>query len=216
MRNIYDNLDQIEKHPGMYLGNDYGIIALNLFVTGFLFGGGKFYDKKQGYPDFCLFSNWLGGILKYKFEKSGMNWCWLLLDKYKDDKIAFEKFFFYLKQFKETKVEVIVVPLTKANIHFSIKHGTNQLWCKVGRSSKTYFYYLRKIDKLILFKIKPSRTLFTLMVNINNKVLETRNSDMTGKVLRIKIEEQFGIELSNWKALNANDSKTILRQFKII
>lgn len=216
MRNIYDSFDHIEKRPAMYLGNDYGIIALNHFVTGFMLGGGQFYDKKLNYPDFSLFTNWLGGIFKYKYEGSSMNWSWMLLDKYKDDKKALEKFFFYLKQFKAANNEVVVIRLTKVNVRYAVEHKADYLWCKVGNVSKSYYSNLKKIDKIILFKLKPSRTLFSLLVTKDNKVLDTRNTDMTNRILQNKIEKQFGIDLENYKALNSVDSKIILRKHRII
>ncbi len=200
----------------MYLGNDYGIIALNHFLTGFMLGGGQFYDKKLNYPDFSLFTDWLGGILKFKHERSSMNWSWLLLDKYKDDKKALKKFFFYLKQFKTAENEVIIVPLSKANIQYAIDHKENHLWCKVGNISKTYYNNLKRVDKIILFKLKPSRTLFSVLVTKDNKVIDTSNTDMTDRILRNKIERQFGIELDKWKAISSIDGKTILRKYKII
>lgn len=200
----------------MYLGNDYGIIALNHFVTGFMVGGGQFYDKKLNLPDFSLFTDWLGGVLKYKYESSSMNWSWLLLDKYKDDKKAFDKFFSYLKQFKTADAEVLIVPLSKTNIQYAIDHKEDQLWCKVGNISKSYYTNVKKIDKIVLFKLKPSRTLFSLLVTKDNKVLDTRNTDMTDRILRNKIEKQFGINLDKYKAINSTDSKTILRKHRII
>lgn len=200
----------------MYLGNDYGIIALNHFVTGFMVGGGQFYDKKLNYPDFSLFTDWLGGILNYKYDKSSMNWSWLLLDKYKDDKKALEKFFFYLKQFKSADNEVVIVPLTIANIQYAIDNKEDQLWCKVGNVSKSYYSNLKKVDKIILFKLKPSRTLFSLFISKDNKVMDTRNTDMTDRILRNQIEKQFGIDLDKWKTISSVHSKVILRQHKII
>ncbi|MFB9108510.1 hypothetical protein [Flavobacterium gyeonganense] len=129
MRNIYDSFDHIEKRPAMYLGNDYGIIALNHFVTGFLVGGGQFYDKNLNHPDFSLFTDCLGGILKYKYESSSMNWSWLLLDKYKEDKKALDKFFSYLKQFKTADNEVVIVPNQK--LTFSMQLTTKKISCGV-------------------------------------------------------------------------------------
>jgi hypothetical protein len=216
MRNIYDIFDHIEKRPAMYLGNDYGIIALNHFVWGFNCGGGKFYSKKLNYPDFSLFTDWLGGMLKFKYEGSSMNWSSLLLEKYKEDKKALEKFFFYLKQFKAANNEVVLVSLTKKNIQYAIEHKADYLWCKVGNTSKLYYNNLKKIDKIVLFKLYPSRTLFSLLVSKDNKVIETRNSDMTDNILRNKIEKQFAIDLKKWKAINSADSKAILHQYKII
>lgn len=200
----------------MFLGNDYGIIALNHFVTGFSLGGGQFYNKKLNCPDFSLFTDWLGGIFKYKYERSSANWSWLLLEKYKDDKKALAKFFFYLKLFKAADNEVVVVPLTKANVQFALENKTNYLWCKVGNTSKSYYGNLKKIDKIVFYKLKPSRTLFSLIVAKNNKVLDTRNTDMTDRILRNKIEKQFGINLAKFKAINSVDSKAILRKHKII
>lgn len=216
MKNIYDLFDNIEKKPAMYLDNDYGIVSLNRFVAGFICGGGQLYDKKVNYPDFSLFTDWLGGILKFKYENSAMNWSWLLLDKYKDDKKALEKFFFYLKQFKAADNEVVIVTLTKANIQYAIEHKKDQLWCKVGNISKSYYSNLKKVDKIVLFKLKPSRTLFSLLVNKDNKVMEIRNKDMTGRILRNKLEKQFGIVLDKWKAINSADSVKMLHQYKII
>lgn len=216
MKNIYDIFDRIEKSPSMYLGNDYGIISLNHFVTGFMVGGGQFYDKKLNSPDFSLFTDWLGGILKYNYEKSPMNWSSLLLNKYKDDKKALEKFFFYLKQFKTADNEVVIVPITTANIQYAIDHKKNQLWCKVGNVSKSYYNNLKKVEKIILFKLKPSRTLFSLLMSKDNKILDTRNTDITDGILRNQIEKQFGIDLGKLKTINSIEGRVILKQHKII
>lgn len=200
----------------MYLGNNFGIIALNNFVTGFMIGAGQLYGKKPGYPDFSLFTAWLGGILKYNYESSPMNWSWLLLDKYKDDKKALKKFFFYLKQFQSAKIEVIVIPLAKTNIEYAVEHKANHLWCGVGKVSKSYYSNLKKIDKIVLFQLKPSRTLFSLLVNKDNKLLDARNTDMTNRVLLNKIEEQFGIDHVKRNAINFIEGTKILQRFKII
>ena len=149
----------------MYLGNDYKVIALNHFITGFITGGGHFYDKKSNYPDFLLFTDWLGGMLKFKHEKSSMNWSWLLLDKYKDDKKGLERFFFYLKQFKTFENEVIIVPLLNVNIQYAIDNKEDHLWCKVGNDSKSYYSNLKKESVCKIF-IK-SRAAVTGIRNTN-------------------------------------------------
>ena len=165
MRSIYDIPDHVEKRPAMYLGNDYGVIALNHFITGFITGGVHFYYKKSNYPDFLLFTDWLGGMLKFKHEKSSMNWSWLLLDKYKDDKKGLERFFFYLKQFKTFENEVIIVPLLNVNIQYAIDNKEDHLWCKVGNDSKSYYSNLKKESVCKIF-IK-SRAAVTGIRNTN-------------------------------------------------
>ena len=200
----------------MFLGNNYGIIALNNFVLGFILGGGQLYDKKLNYPDFSLFTNWLGGMWKTKYEKYSMNWSWILLEKFKDDKKALEKFFFYLKKFKSADNEVIVITLTKNHIQYAIDNKEGQLWCKIGNVSKLYYLNLKKVDKIILFRLHPSNTLFSLLTDKNDKVIDGRNIDMTNKILRIKIEKQFGIDLDKFKAVNSVVANSILRRHKII
>jgi len=216
MGSIYDIFEHIEKRPAMYLGNDYGIAALNCFVTGFRFGGGEFYSRKLNYPNFNLFTEWLGGVLKYKYENSSVSWSGLLLEKYKDDRKALEKFFYYLNRFKTSESEVAVVPLKNENIEFALQNKTGYLWCKVGNVSKSYYDNVKKIDKLILFKLNPSKTLFLLIIDKNSKIIDDRNIDMTDKILRSKIEKQFGINLIKLKMSNSVSNKNILREYKII
>lgn len=108
------------------------------------------------------------------------------------------------------------MPISKTNIQYAIDHKEDQLWCKVGNVSKSYYSNLKKVDRIVLFKLKPSRTLFSLLVTKDDKVLDSRNTDMTDRILRNKIEKQFDINLNNYKAINSADSKTILRKHKII
>lgn len=216
MKTIYDIFDIIEKKPGMVLGHSVGITALDHFIQGYSWGGGRFYDKKSGYPDFSLFTDWLCGMIKYKHEYSSMNWHWHLLNKYKDEEKALKKFFDYLNQFKKSRYECMVVPLKKNDILYSIGNKTNALWCKAGNTSGSYYAHLKKTDKIILFKMTPSRTLFSLMVSKDGKVSETRNTDITGRLLRKKIEMQFGIDLGSYKAVDSEKSAKILRKYKIV
>ena len=200
----------------MFLGNDYGVIALNHFVTGFIVGGGQYYDKKLNYPNFSLFTDWLGGLWNTKYEKYAMNWSWLLLAKYKDDKKALKKFFYYLSKFKSVNKEVVIVRLTKTNIQYAINHNENQLLCKVSNVSKSYYSNLKKIERIILFKLYPSNTQFSLLVDKNGKVIDSRNTDMTNRILKIQIEKQFGIKVDKYKAVESADSNKILKQYKVI
>ena len=83
----------------------------------------------MNYPDFSLFTDWVVGMLKSKYEGSAINWSWLLMDKYKNDKKALDKFFFYLDQFKNSESSITLVPITKGNIDYSIQNKTNYLLC---------------------------------------------------------------------------------------
>lgn len=200
----------------MFLGNDFSIQSLNNFITGFAFAGGKTYDKSLNYPDFALFTNWLGGRLNYKYEASAMNWSWLLLNKFKDDKKAFAKFFYYLDQFKKSEPEVIMIKINKKNIQQALGSNLSLLWCGISNSPDSYSNNLQKVDRVILYKLRPGKTLFCLLLSKNNKVLESRNTDITGKVLQKKIERQFGIRLDNRKAISLKNSRTLLHQHKLI
>jgi hypothetical protein len=85
----------------MYLGNEYGVKALNHFLTGFMTAGCKFNDEEKNYPNFILFTDWLNNELG-NTEARSWNWSGVLLEKYKDDKKALDKFFYYLNKFKDS------------------------------------------------------------------------------------------------------------------
>jgi hypothetical protein len=213
---IYHILDHIEKKPAMYLGNAYGIKALNLFIAGYCCAGGRSYDEDLNVPDFQLFTSWLGGILEYEYENSSGNWSWLLLERYNDDRYALNKFFNYLAQFKTSIPKVQLIELTKDHIDYSKKNKIAELWCIVGNTSGEYFKYLSNVDKVVLFKLHPSRTLFSLLIDKDNRVIESRNIDMTESTLRNKIEKQFGIDLDEYKPIDSKKGVRIMKQYNLI
>jgi hypothetical protein len=216
MRNLYDILTDIEKRPAMFLGNGFDLKSLDNFILGFMYGGGKLSNPKSHYPDFSLFTNWLGGMLKINSEKSAANWSWLLKEKFKDDKKTFMNFFYYLNIFKSAEPIAYIIPIKTANIDYAINNNSSYLWCVTGNGNVNYKKNLRKINSIVIFNLNPSRTTFTLLLDKNSKVIEDRNYDMTGKILLKEIEKQFNISLSKIKPLSAIDSIETLRKYKII
>jgi hypothetical protein len=216
MRTLYDILDNIESRPAMFLGNDCDTKALDHFIYGFKTGGGQLHDSKLNYPDFTLFTDWVGGMLKINSVKSSVGWHWLLKDKFKDDKKAWNKFFQYLRQYKESEPEVLIIPIKESNIEYSINNNFGYLWCISGSGGETYKRNLKKINSIVVYNLKPSRTTFALLLDKKGKVIESRNSDMTGRILLKEIEKQFNISLSKIKPLSTVDSIVTLRKHKVI
>ncbi len=197
----------------MYLGNGCTIESLNNFVLGFIFGGGKLNHKASSFPDFSLFTGWIGGIFKYKHENSSGNWSWFLTEKYSDRKKALTKFFHYLDIFKQENIEVTVIPIKTTHIEYSIKHQLNYIYFG---NNKSHDGNLRKLDRIVLFKIGRSRTLFCVAIDKNDKILGHRNIDMTGKILLKKIEKQFNMKSITFDKKNEQKGKQILEINKII
>lgn len=215
-RNIYEILELIKDWPALYLGNNYGITALNHFMTGYWMGQRTLYDKGTNYPNFSLFTDWLVGLQKYDYESTSSNWIWHFLKRYKDEKKALEKFFNYLQKFKSAQAEVMVIPINEDHIRYSIERESYHLWCKYGNSSRLYTTHLKKVNRIILFKLLPSNTLFSLLIDKNNRIIDQSNSDIANKTLRKKIEKQFGIQLPEWSPLNSIESRNILRTYNVM
>jgi hypothetical protein len=213
LKSIYIILEEIQKRPAMYLGNGCTIESLNNFVLGFIFGGGKSNHKSSSYPDFSLFTGWIGGIFKYKYENSSGNWSWFLTEKYPNKEKALNKFFHYLQVFKKEKIEVTVIPIKKEQVEYSIKNQLNYIYCG---NNNSYDRNLRKLDRIILFKIGRSRTLFCIAIDKNDKILDQRNTDMTGNILLRKIEKQFNMKSVTFDKKNEQKGKQILETNKII
>lgn len=212
---IYKILDFIKSRPAICLGNDFRMTDLNNFITGYYLGGGKTYSKQDNIPDFHFYTNWLAGILKIKYEGISQNWSWLLKDKFKTDKLAFDKFFYYLEKFKKSAISYSKLDLTEAQINYCIINQTNALWCIEGNIDKNYFKHIRQLQTIYLLKIGTSSALFSLLVNKKGKIAETRNTDITGRFLIQKIEKQFGLNLDpDWQEFRMDrEELSLLRKY---
>lgn len=197
----------------MFLGNDFRMTDLNNFITGYYFGGGKTYSKQDNIPDFGFYTDWLAGMLNVKYEHIPQNWSWLLKDKFKTDKLAFDKFFYFLEKFKKSAISYSKLDLSEDQISYCIINQTDTLWCIRGNIDENYFKYIRQLQTIYLLKIGTSSALFSLLVNKKGKVIETRNTDITGRFLIQKIEEQFGLKVnSGWQELQI-DRDELLRKY---
>lgn len=195
----------------MFLGNDFRMTDFNNFINGYYLGGGKTHSKQSTIPDFGFYTDWLAGILKHKYEFTTQNWCWLLKDRFKTDQLAFEKFFYYLEKFKKSAISYSRLDLTETNINYCTSNQTNVLWCIKGNGDKNYFKYIGQLQTIYLIKIGTSPALFSLFVNKKGKVVETRNTDITGRLLTKKIEDQFGLDLNpDWRELEMDSEELSL------
>lgn len=199
----------------MCLGNDFRMTDFNNFITGYYFGGGKTHSKQETIPDFSFFTDWLAGMLKFKYEFTAGNWSWLLKDKFKTDQLAFDKFFYFLEKFKKSVISYSKLDLTEAQINYCIINQTDGLWCTSGNLDKNYFKYIGQLKTIYLLRIGTSSALFGLLVNKKGKVVELRNTDVTGHFLVKKIEDQFGLNLNlDWQELETdNDELALLRKY---
>lgn len=224
IKSVYDIFDDAKKRPALYLGNNIGVTSLDLLIRGFRLANGKFIDEKKLYPNFNLFTSWLGGMIDYPYQGSSFGWCWLLLDKYKDEKISLEKFFEYLDIFKLAKYKIEIAEIKEFNTEYSINNNFCEVWCQTGytrvvdgNQDKAYMNLynenVKKIDKIVVFSLTPSKTQFPILLDKNEKVLELRNTDMTGKI-KNKIMRQFHLDNKDFNYIEGDEYLKTVEKIK--
>jgi hypothetical protein len=73
--NIYDILEDLEVRKGLYLGTHFNFDSLDSFINGFTLAAKPKQLKREGLPNFGLFSTWLLGHLTKQYGQAG-GWHW--------------------------------------------------------------------------------------------------------------------------------------------
>jgi hypothetical protein len=103
--NIYKVLDHIKTRPGMFLGNNWGLDALNSFIAGFQMAASTTQMELDEFPNFGYFNTWIIGHLDKHFGQSG-GWHWQISNRNPDNhQQAFDEFFYFLEIFKKSKMQ---------------------------------------------------------------------------------------------------------------
>ena len=113
---IYQVLNNIEKRPAMFLGNERTFQSLDAFINGLSINAKPSFFHPENENDFSNFSIWLLGHINPHFGLSA-GWFWQIWNKNnKDNNKSFEDFFSLIKTFKDSTQEkspVSIYPKTQ-------------------------------------------------------------------------------------------------------
>lgn len=196
MKDVYEILEHIEKRPALYLGNDWGITALNNFLTGFMCAGGLFYSNKKTFPNFSHYSTWIAGRIRSKYDLSA-GWHWHILNKYdKDERKSLNTFFKHLHEFKKSKVDIFEIKLTKAQIRHCNSPKTNMSLYTRGRISKA--------KKVLVYRLLPSKAYFSITLDNKNKPIGISDRGINQKELNSNLLQLYNCSLNDAKAIKTS------------
>jgi hypothetical protein len=196
--NIYKFLEYFEKRPFMFVRHKK-MTVLDSFLSGLvLFRDDSFFiDEKHIFPNFNLFTTWIGGMLNYPYKSSSGNYSWLIKEKFKTEKKSYDKFFEYLSEFKKSKIYYLKIELTNDNIRHCLENRNFELRCGYGNSTeKAYMKNVKKLKSIFIYQLKPSKSIFVILTDKNDSILDNSNVDMTGRVLLKEINLQFNLNIN--------------------
>jgi hypothetical protein len=194
--NIYDILEDLELRKSLYLGNHFNFDSLDSFINGFTLAAKPKQLKREGLPNFGLFSAWLLGHLTKHYGQAG-GWHWQIKNRNKTDKKAFAEFFQFLKKFKKSMVRKKTIAVDKKAIEFPQNGPVKRFLLKNGKQTKIS----KKPSKIVWTTLSNSKTVWVDYLDDKNRIIAGFwELDVTkaNKTLRI----EFGRFRNQWKVLS--------------